>query len=70
MILMNISARRSADLLQRMSIHHLHAFNRDLDIVIERSGLKLKLTINDGGKILVDKLINAGESVEVKIAEN
>ncbi len=51
-----------------MSLRHVHAFNRDIDIVVERVGTKLKVIITEGEKILVDKLIDDGETVKVNLA--
>ncbi|MFN0215410.1 MAG: hypothetical protein ACKVT2_14225 [Saprospiraceae bacterium] len=53
-----------------MSIQHLRAFNRDLDILVERAGSKLKVTITEAGKTLVEKQIDEGETFEVKLNGN
>jgi len=68
---------RSFDLTPRlpadwpsMSLRHLRAFNRDLDITVTRVGAKLKATISDGAKILVDTLIQEGDLLEVELSGN
>lgn len=48
-----------------MSLEHLHAFGRDLMIQVERSADKLKVTISDGDKRLIDQVITDGEGLEV-----
>lgn len=50
-----------------MSLRHIRAFERDLDITVERAGAKLKVTVSDGEKILVDKLIKDGDQVAVDL---
>lgn len=68
---------RSFDLTPRlpadwpvMSLRHLRAFDRDLDITVERAGTKFKVTITDGAKTLVDTLIEAGERLKVELKGN
>jgi hypothetical protein len=53
-----------------MRLQHLRAFNLDLDITVERAGSKLKGTITDGAKTLVDTLIEAGERLTVELKGN
>jgi hypothetical protein len=53
-----------------MRLQHLRAFNLDLDITVERAGSKLKVTITDGAKTLVDTLIEAGERLTVELKGN
>lgn len=48
-----------------MSLKHIHAFDSDFDIVVERAGNMLKTTVSENGKKIVDKLINEGDMVKV-----
>jgi len=48
-----------------MSLRHIRAFDRDLDIIVERKDAKLKIIVSEGGKILVNKLIKEGDQVAV-----
>ncbi len=50
-----------------MRLRHLRAFGRDLDIVVERADTKIKVTITDGEKILVDTLIENGNRIKVEL---
>jgi hypothetical protein len=50
-----------------MSLRHIHAFESDFDILVERIAGKLKVSISDRGKILVSRLINEGEIVDVNL---
>ena len=49
----------------RMSLRHIRAFERDFDIVVERAGGKLRLTISDGEKTMITKLIKEGDVVKI-----
>lgn len=51
----------------RMSLRHIRAFARDFDIVVERAGGKLKVTITEGEKVMMTKLIQDGEVVKVEL---
>lgn len=48
-----------------MSLKHIHAFDRDFDIVVQRIGNKLKTTVSESGNKIIDKLINEGDIVKV-----
>lgn len=48
-----------------MSLRHIRAFERDFDIVVERAGGKLRLTISDGEKTMITKLIKEGDVVKI-----
>jgi hypothetical protein len=50
-----------------MRLHHIRAFERDLDIVCERAGEKIKVTVSAGDKILFNKLIKEGEKADVTV---
>ena len=53
-----------------MSLHHIHAFEKDFDIVVERIDGKLKVTVTDSGKILVNQLIKDGDKIEVDFLQD
>ena len=48
-----------------MSLRHIRAFGRDFDMVVEREGEMLKVTISEGEKIVVNKRIKDGNMVKV-----
>lgn len=48
-----------------MSLKHIHAFDHDFNIVVQRAGNKLKATVLENGKKIVDKLINEGDMVRL-----
>lgn len=48
-----------------ISLRHIHAFGRDFDIVVERVDRKLKVSVTNEEKILVNKLINDGDIIKV-----
>jgi len=50
-----------------MSLRHIRAFERDFDIVVERVDGKMKVTVSDGEKILVNKLIKDGDMIKVNL---
>lgn len=50
-----------------MSLKHIHAFERNFDIVVERAGNKLKVTVSENGNIIIDELINDGDTVKVNL---
>jgi hypothetical protein len=50
-----------------MSLLHIRAFERDFNIVVERVGGKLKITVSDGEKKLVNKLIKDGDMIKVNL---
>jgi hypothetical protein len=50
-----------------MSLRHIRAFERDFDIVVERVDGKRKVTVSDGEKILVNKLIKEGDMIKVNL---
>lgn len=52
-----------------MGLKHIHAFDRDFDIVVQRIGNKLKTTVSESGNKIVDKLINEGDIVKVNLLE-
>jgi hypothetical protein len=49
-----------------MKLRQIHAFERDFDIAVERAGSKLKITITDGKKVVISKVIKDGETVNIK----
>ncbi|MFZ1313045.1 MAG: hypothetical protein WAR38_09285 [Chitinophagaceae bacterium] len=49
----------------RMSLRHIRAFEHDFDIIVERAGGKLKVTLSEGEKIIMTKLIKDGDLVKV-----
>ena len=48
-----------------MSLRHIRAFEHDFDIIVERAGGKLKVTLSEGEKIIMTKLIKDGDLVKV-----
>jgi len=50
-----------------MSLRHIRAFERDFDIVVKRVDGKRKVTVSDGEKILVNKLIKEGDMIKVNL---
>lgn len=48
-----------------VSLRHIRAFGRDFDIVVERVARKLKVSVTNEEKILVNKLINDGDMIKV-----
>ncbi|MEI6190476.1 MAG: hypothetical protein WCP61_08655 [Chitinophagia bacterium] len=52
-----------------MSLHHIRTFDHDIDIDVAREAGKLKLRVSENGKIMISKLINAGEITEVNFSQ-
>ncbi len=50
-----------------MSLKHIHAFDRDFDIVVQRGDNKLKTTVSENGNKIIDEFINEGSTVEVNL---
>jgi hypothetical protein len=50
-----------------MRLRHIRAFERDLDIVVERVTGKLKLSVSEGDKILMEKIIKDGDQAVVSL---
>ncbi|RYJ37488.1 hypothetical protein NU08_3480 [Flavobacterium anhuiense] len=50
-----------------MKLKHIHAFERDFDITVERAGKNLKLKINDGKKLAISKVIKDGNAINIKL---
>jgi hypothetical protein len=53
-----------------MRLRHIHSFQRDIDIAVERIDGKLKISITEGEKTLLDKIIMDGESVHVNFSKS
>ena len=51
----------------KMSLRHMKAFGKDLDIIVGRSEALLKVVISEGGRIILTRLINQGEKIEVRL---
>lgn len=49
-----------------MSLRHIHAFNRDFDITAERVAGQLKLTVSEGNKIRISRVIKEGDTVPIR----
>ncbi len=49
----------------KMRIRHIHAFDRDFDIAVERVAGQLKITVAEGDKIRISRMIRDGETVPV-----
>ncbi len=56
---------RLPDSWPSMALRHIQAFGNDVDIVVTRAGQKLHVQILQQDKILQDKLISPGETIEV-----
>lgn len=50
-----------------MKLKHIHAFERDFDITVERAGKNLKLKITDGKKLAISKVIKDGSTINIKL---
>jgi hypothetical protein len=50
-----------------MSLKRLHLFDHDIDVAVSRTEKKLRITITDSGKIILDKLVQDGEAVDVNL---
>ena len=48
-----------------MRIRHIHAFDHDFDISVERIAGQLKITVTEGDKIRISRMTRDGESVPV-----
>jgi hypothetical protein len=49
----------------RMALRSVRAFNRKFDVVVERRGEKLHLTVTQGGRAVAGQDLANGESAEV-----
>lgn len=47
-----------------MALRHVKALGSDFDLVVERSGQKLQVRVLQGGKVIQEKVIAPGETVE------
>lgn len=50
-----------------MKLRHIHAFDRDFDINVQRVNKKLKITISENKKIILDKLVADGDEITVTL---
>lgn len=50
-----------------ISLKHIYAFDSDFDIIVERAGDKLKVTVSQSGNKIIDEFINEGNTVKVNI---
>lgn len=50
-----------------MKLKRIHAFEQDFDITVERVGKNLKIKITDGKKIMINKVISDGETINIKL---
>ena len=50
-----------------MKLKQIHAFEHDFDITVERAGKNLKLKITDGKKLLINKVIKDGSTINIKL---
>lgn len=53
-----------------MSLRSIHAFDSVFDIVVERNGENLNVTVSSGQKVFLNKLIRNGETVNVALEDN
>ncbi|WP_264530849.1 hypothetical protein [Flavobacterium sp. N502540] len=50
-----------------MKLRHINAFEHDFDITVERVDKKLKITISEGKKTIVKKVIKDGSTVNINL---
>lgn len=50
-----------------MSLKHIHAFDSDFDIVVQRSGNQLKTTVSENGNKIIDEFFDDGKTVNVNL---
>lgn len=50
-----------------MKLRHIHAFERDFDINVERVNKKLKITVSENEKIIFNKVANDGDEITVNL---
>ncbi len=50
-----------------MALRHIKAFGGDFDLEVARSGAKLQVRVLQANRVMIDKLINSGESLVVTI---
>lgn len=50
-----------------MKLKRIHAFDHDFDITVERAGKNLKIKISDGKKIMINKVITDGDTINIKL---
>ncbi|WP_343706944.1 hypothetical protein [Flavobacterium sp.] len=50
-----------------MKLKRIHAFERDFDITVERAGKNLKLKITDGKKLVINKVIKDGNTINIEL---
>ncbi len=50
-----------------MSLRNVRAFDKDFDIVVKRVGKKLKITISDGKKVVINKVVKDGDKIKVNL---
>ena len=50
-----------------MSLKHIHAFDRDFDLVVQREGARLKTVVSENGNNIIDEFINEGSTVKVNL---
>ncbi|MDL2142838.1 hypothetical protein QQY79_09940 [Flavobacterium tructae] len=50
-----------------MKLRHINAFEHDFDITVERVDKKLKITISEGKKVIVKKIIKDGSTVNINL---
>ncbi|KJF45729.1 hypothetical protein [Draconibacterium sediminis] len=51
----------------QMALKHIHAFGNDFNISVKRIDEKLKITITGNDKVALEKIINNGETVSIKL---
>ena len=50
-----------------MKLNRIHALEHDFDITVERAGKKLRIKITDGKKLVINKLIENGNTINIKL---
>jgi len=51
----------------RYSIEHIRAFDSDFDVSVEKKNGKIRVEIRERGKILLDKTVGDGETIDVTL---
>ncbi|MNR67873.1 hypothetical protein D3C85_1920960 [compost metagenome] len=50
-----------------MKLRNIYAFGHNFDLTVERVNKKLKITVSEGKKILINKIIKEGDTINMQI---
>ncbi|MNG15070.1 hypothetical protein D3C84_988700 [compost metagenome] len=50
-----------------MKLRNIYAFGHNFDLTVERVNKKLKITLSEGKKILINKIIKEGDTINMQI---